>query len=135
MRGFSRHLDAEQGERLPGDDRHRRANVAGLIVAEPAEIWMREADIGGDEQDRPEGRRSEEHTSELQSQSNLVCRLLLDKKNMMPEPITVDNISHDTSSVAPSIRHSDWLLVVPVRTLAKSYACGLAGGCSRLHAH
>src|SRR2546430_3651181 len=26
-------------------------------------------------------RRSEEHTSELQSQSNLVCRLLLEKKN------------------------------------------------------
>src|SRR2546430_7468506 len=26
--------------------------------------------------------RSEEHTSELQSQSNLVCRLLLEKKNM-----------------------------------------------------
>src|SRR5688572_31786755 len=29
--------------------------------------------------DRP-ARRSEEHTSELQSQSNLVCRLLLEKK-------------------------------------------------------
>src|SRR5688572_10803917 len=27
------------------------------------------------------GERSEEHTSELQSQSNLVCRLLLEKKN------------------------------------------------------
>src|SRR2546430_11376314 len=27
-----------------------------------------------------EGKRSEEHTSELQSQSNLVCRLLLEKK-------------------------------------------------------
>src|SRR5688572_32115324 len=27
-----------------------------------------------------EGQRSEEHTSELQSQSNLVCRLLLEKK-------------------------------------------------------
>src|SRR5256886_10176069 len=26
--------------------------------------------------------RSEEHTSELQSQSNLVCRLLLEKKNV-----------------------------------------------------
>src|SRR5688572_31338185 len=26
--------------------------------------------------------RSEEHTSELQSQSNLVCRLLLEKKNI-----------------------------------------------------
>src|SRR2546427_8070361 len=28
----------------------------------------------------PEKKRSEEHTSELQSQSNLVCRLLLEKK-------------------------------------------------------
>src|SRR5688572_32062457 len=30
------------------------------------------------------GRRSEEHTSELQSQSNLVCRLLLGQKNCLP---------------------------------------------------
>src|SRR2546430_7678005 len=30
---------------------------------------------------RHQRRRSEEHTSELQSQSNLVCRLLLEKKN------------------------------------------------------
>src|SRR2546427_8392677 len=29
----------------------------------------------------PSSCRSEEHTSELQSQSNLVCRLLLEKKN------------------------------------------------------
>src|SRR2546430_3322878 len=29
-----------------------------------------------------ENRRSEEHTSELQSQSNLVCRLLLEKKKI-----------------------------------------------------
>src|SRR2546421_6557333 len=29
---------------------------------------------------RPGGRRSEEHTSELQSRSDLVCRLLLEKK-------------------------------------------------------
>src|SRR2546427_6635810 len=28
-------------------------------------------------------RRSEEHTSELQSQSNLVCRLLLEKKKIV----------------------------------------------------
>src|SRR2546430_7646876 len=28
--------------------------------------------------------RSEEHTSELQSQSNLVCRLLLEKKKQTP---------------------------------------------------
>src|SRR2546430_8900200 len=30
--------------------------------------------------------RSEEHTSELQSQSNLVCRLLLEKKKHIPPP-------------------------------------------------
>src|SRR2546430_4242067 len=32
------------------------------------------------------GERSEEHTSELQSQSNLVCRLLLEKKKLAIEP-------------------------------------------------
>src|SRR2546430_8624311 len=32
--------------------------------------------------------RSEEHTSELQSQSNLVCRLLLEKKNF-PAPLPI----------------------------------------------
>src|SRR2546430_6476735 len=37
------------------------------------------------DEDRHRERRSEEHTSELQSQSNLVCRLLLEKKkNMTP---------------------------------------------------
>src|SRR5690606_41462044 len=30
----------------------------------------------------PHMRRSEEHTSELQSRENLVCRLLLEKKNV-----------------------------------------------------
>src|SRR2546427_6666373 len=34
-----------------------------------------------EESDATSRRRSEEHTSELQSQSNLVCRLLLEKKN------------------------------------------------------
>src|SRR2546430_13581491 len=33
------------------------------------------------EDNRPNGMRSEEHTSELQPQSNLVCRLLLEKTN------------------------------------------------------
>src|SRR5688572_31846420 len=33
--------------------------------------------------------RSEEHTSELQSQSNLVCRLLLEKKKTHLYPITI----------------------------------------------
>src|SRR5688572_32701326 len=39
---------------------------------------------GGAAGARHRGRRSEEHTSELQSQSNLVCRLLLEKKKTKP---------------------------------------------------
>src|SRR2546430_9562426 len=39
--------------------------------------------------------RSEEHTSELQSQSNLVCRLLLEKKK---KSITSHSTSVDLSS-------------------------------------
>src|SRR2546430_8204484 len=35
-----------------------------------------------------DGGRSEEHTSELQSQSNLVCRLLLEKKKKLASSIT-----------------------------------------------
>src|SRR2546426_6514847 len=35
---------------------------------------------GGESAARPGVRRSEEHTSELQSPCNLVCRLLLEKK-------------------------------------------------------
>src|SRR5256885_5602809 len=35
------------------------------------------------EGDRGQGSRSEEHTSELQSPCNLVCRLLLEKKNTL----------------------------------------------------
>src|SRR2546430_4472573 len=34
--------------------------------------------------------RSEEHTSELQSQSNLVCRLLLEKKKKTTIPMITD---------------------------------------------
>src|SRR3989442_10829420 len=35
---------------------------------------------GGDRNPSCDGRRSEEHTSELQSRPHLVCRLLLEKK-------------------------------------------------------
>src|SRR5688572_33366097 len=40
----------------------------------------------GDLGDAVERHRSEEHTSELQSQSNLVCRLLLEKKKNKKAP-------------------------------------------------
>src|SRR2546430_12970590 len=44
--------------------------------------------------------RSEEHTSELQSQSNLVCRLLLEKKKHQLSP---PRYSDNRSCPAPSL--------------------------------
>src|SRR5688572_32422239 len=50
--------------------------------------------------------RSEEHTSELQSQSNLVCRLLLEKKNR--REITQQRSSkHKTLGVTQLCREPD----------------------------
>src|SRR2546430_6442138 len=64
-----------------GDERARVARDVepGVIVErEPAEIFRSQCRrLQHRSQDRI---RSEEHTSELQSQSNLVCRLLLEKK-------------------------------------------------------
>src|SRR2546427_2235954 len=40
-------------------------------------------------------KRSEEHTSELQSQSNLVCRLLLEKKNTLYPRVVIARNAHD----------------------------------------
>src|SRR2546430_15791912 len=57
-------LQQEERDRHPAGDRR-----AGARLHAP-----RDRDL------HPPVRRSEEHTSELQSQSNLVCRLLLEKK-------------------------------------------------------
>src|SRR2546430_6947919 len=70
-----------------GGDLHGRAVAAiadegveplGLCFAGEAPRVARTC--RGEHLDGPAAARSEEHTSELQSQSNLVCRLLLEKK-------------------------------------------------------
>src|SRR2546426_4433485 len=57
---------------------------------------------------RHEQRRSEEHTSELQSPCNLVCRLLLEKKKKHSDQILLlrqqHNRSHITSRNQPGTR-------------------------------
>src|SRR2546430_2985425 len=59
-----------------------------LVLAE--RLGRSDAEAGRLGRDRVYERpRSEEHTSELQSQSNLVCRLLLEKKKIIPEPGTL----------------------------------------------
>src|SRR5438132_9796912 len=50
-------------------------------------VWKRDDDRGTDS-DKRFLRRSEEHTSELQSHSDLVCRLLLEKKKKKTTQIT-----------------------------------------------
>src|SRR2546430_13205029 len=50
----------------------RRARILAAAHADRDALVAAKIDLGAE--------RSEEHTSELQSQSNLVCRLLLEKK-------------------------------------------------------
>src|SRR2546427_1005857 len=64
------------------DDDARRRNAGDAATARPGPWWPGRQAVEGEDgrtvgTDSP---RSEEHTSELQSQSNLVCRLLLEKK-------------------------------------------------------
>src|SRR2546430_12990245 len=53
-------------------------NAANTISTTALPIYDRELSLSGNAIARDT--RSEEHTSELQSQSNIVCRLLLEKK-------------------------------------------------------
>src|SRR5690606_41061519 len=69
-------LDASpHGQRRePRQRRPLRQDGSDLVGAEPATLEQEAQTI------HQEGLRSEEHTSELQSRENLVCRLLLEKK-------------------------------------------------------
>src|SRR5690606_4093848 len=52
-----------------------------VLLGRGDELWRgHHRERGLDGRDRVEAVRSEEHTSELQSRENLVCRLLLEKK-------------------------------------------------------
>src|SRR5256886_17062248 len=69
---------------FPGADTRRalfNINEALLVAVDerPKQHAANQAEDGGVGAD---AERSEEHTSELQSQSNLVCRLLLEKKKI-----------------------------------------------------
>src|SRR2546430_12301626 len=63
------------GSSSPVRDQYRSVQTSLLTDMAQAERERRQKKVTTDIV------RSEEHTSELQSQSNLVCRLLLEKKN------------------------------------------------------
>src|SRR2546430_10545377 len=68
----------------------------------PATGVLSPLDYGPGEQDQPvimATPRSEEHTSELQSQSNLVCRLLLEKKKKKNSDATASNKQSNRQSL------------------------------------
>src|SRR5688572_31556999 len=67
--------------RIAGALEGGRVEALGVAVVAGGQALVRLLERGAEVGERIEpGRRSEEHTSELQSQSNLVCRLLLEKK-------------------------------------------------------
>src|SRR2546430_7768523 len=59
-----------------------KAATAGAKGLQELTAWLKSQKLAFEDaiSNRPAEQRSEEHTSELQSQSNLVCRLLLEKK-------------------------------------------------------
>src|SRR5688572_31374273 len=79
--------------------RSRRGDAAGACALRPVPGDVRGARLGGPDllprQLRATPARSEEHTSELQSQSNLVCRLLLEKKKITNKIDPMKNIRFD----------------------------------------
>src|SRR2546430_3587024 len=79
---------------------------AGRIVSRPTGCWVTPLAITAGSGD-DDATRSEEHTSELQSQSNLVCRLLLEKKNKRAASFIIRH--HLSSSEWPTIIHLELL--------------------------
>src|SRR5699024_12219070 len=54
---------------------------SSTIVSTARPTWSSITSVSGQAAVVSDGRRSEEHTSELQARFDLVCRLLLEKKN------------------------------------------------------
>src|SRR5258706_9466487 len=79
------------------------ANMQIVIVGDRPQIESQAALFGEIEVYDAQGKRSEEHTSELQSLTNLVCRLLLEKKKQAVQPFTAAD-----PSGARRIRADHW---------------------------
>src|SRR2546430_8462185 len=66
-----------------------RSRGSGKAMAFPCYLSSRRPHVLDALQIQAPPGRSEEHTSELQSQSNLVCRLLLEKKKYKVHAVTL----------------------------------------------
>src|SRR5690242_21528697 len=70
----------------------RRSSAELDQLAKQGQVRVLEVDLA--EPGGPARLRSEEHTSELQSHVNLVCRLLLEKKKKNQEAVRIENDIH-----------------------------------------
>src|SRR3712207_7298491 len=90
-----------------GDERRAVVDARGQLRASPGR------------QERLQGRRSEEHTSELQSRQYLVCRLLLEKKKIIIH--TLSARSSYSASTAANIRCQSSVMKSPRPHTASSF--------------
>src|SRR5256885_7032854 len=91
---YERQRHEDRGQHHAGHREDHADAVFGQPVAEPAGAAV--------------DQRSEEHTSELQSPCNLVCRLLLEKKKIdLPKPVNQKDVTKiDTNSMASIVLKS-----------------------------
>src|SRR5260221_6733268 len=94
---------------------HYHQHRAAFGTAKPATAHL--ADVGGS------GKlRSEEHTSELQSHSDIVCRLLLEKKKLLTCK-TVKRYCRKASAICSIVKTS--VSAITSIALSRSVRCGL----------
>src|SRR2546430_9890782 len=74
---------------------------SNLLLAEEFDLWWAPQNLPRTPTVKSTVTRSEEHTSELQSQSNLVCRLLLEKKKY----IKIDTLLTGSLRTPSTCRH------------------------------
>src|SRR2546430_11332721 len=82
--------------RLTGPEAALEAITSGAHIPAPRALELGVVDALADDV-VGEAVRSEEHTSELQSQSNLVCRLLLEKKKQNTIRLSLARLVRDMS--------------------------------------
>src|SRR5207249_3899203 len=116
---------------------HVRAHVLSALVGPSVSVPVRDGRLGL-------GQRSEEHTSELQSRFDLVCRLLLEKKKVhnqisirprhtLPAPAGgPGSAGHDADGKRPAQLARE----IRTRQMARPVPCpGGPGASARLAAH
>src|SRR2546430_12488870 len=80
--------------------------------------------------------RSEEHTSELQSQSNLVCRLLLEKKNKRTYGTFLNSVSAKLTMSGASLTQQASTRTCAITSMASDmYACPTHSILTSNHTH